>query len=118
VEADVVNWLKQFNGLAHTIAGLVITIVTLYSTIPQLRDAIDGVLKGHPVISSIFGGVVAIVLTYKGSHTAQGAATLAAKQGVTAQIEQPRTVASEPKIVVSTQPPPVPPVSTVDVGGK
>lgn len=81
------NWFKgllsKFSASTHTIGVVIAGFVSAYVENDTFRNTVNGniyrALMGHPKLSAVFGGLVAIGLAYKGSHSAKGVQQLASK---------------------------------------
>ena len=66
------KFFATFNISTHTISGGILGFVTLYLTVPALKDLVDTTLAGHKTLSALFAAALGIALKYSGSHSTQG----------------------------------------------
>jgi hypothetical protein len=97
------KWFEDHNFSSHTIAVAMTTFFSLYVGNNEVKQFVDGILAVHPRWIAGFTLAISLYLKYSGSHTAEGAATLAAQQGVTATIEQSATMTEPAKILVTKE---------------
>jgi hypothetical protein len=68
------KWFATYNISSHTISAGIVGFVTLYLSVPALKDLVDGLLAGHKTLSALFAAALGIALKYSGSHSTQGQA--------------------------------------------
>jgi hypothetical protein len=97
------TWLAEHNLSSHSIAGLIVAAVTLYTTDSTVFGLVNGALASHPKILAMLGAAVTIVMKYSGGHSTQGQVALIAST-------PPQQVATAITAVKASEAPPVPAV--------
>lgn len=71
---SIKQFFAEFNISTHTISAGILGFVSLYLTVPALKDFVDATLAGHKTLSALFAAGLGIALKYSGSHSTQGQA--------------------------------------------
>jgi len=113
------KFFATFNISTHTISAAIVGFVTMYLSVPALKDLVDGTLATHKTLAALFAAGLGIALKYSGSHSTQGQAAqlIATAQSAPAKVQDAIAVANAsspaaaPVVSVSTPLVPQPPAA-------
>jgi hypothetical protein len=68
------KWFASRNVSTHSIVAALISAATIYSTVPAVKQLVDGLVAPHQNIAAWLALLVGALLAYKGAHSTKGQA--------------------------------------------